>query len=78
MIEEVSIAQVFVNANISSSLKINFKLRGTNHYLEGGIGLKHDNTMIVGADVSHTGKGPNAACPSMAGVVATCCSYMQA
>lgn len=28
--------------------------------------------MIVGADVSHTGKGRDATCPSMAGVVATC------
>jgi eukaryotic translation initiation factor 2C len=34
-----------------------------------------NNTMIVGADVTHPGKGPNKSAPSMAGVVATCDSH---
>ena len=57
---------------ISCSLKFNFKLGGQNHAIQNGItGLK-DNTMIVGADVTHSAKGPveNGA-PSLAGVVAS-------
>lgn len=47
------------------------KLGGINHQLENGpVGLK-SNTMIVGADVSHTQKNSNQSCPSVAGVVAT-------
>ncbi|KAF7879476.1 hypothetical protein EAF04_000672 [Stromatinia cepivora] len=60
------------------SLKINFKLGGTSHFLKTQAsesilwaGAK-PNTMIVGADVSHAGKGKDPTCPSMAGVVATC------
>lgn len=55
------------------SLKINFKLGGTNHQVK-TLGVKK-NTMIVGADVTHPRKimDPNQyePCPSMAGVVAT-------
>lgn len=54
---------------ICSSLKINFKLGGINHKIE-NIPLK-DRTMIMGADVTHVGKGQDDACPSQAGVVAT-------
>ncbi|KAM0130744.1 hypothetical protein ACHAO1_007696 [Botrytis cinerea] len=56
-----------VLANIA--LKINFKLGGINHKIE-NIPLK-DRTMIMGADVTHVGKGQDDACPSQAGVVAT-------
>ncbi|KAJ8065322.1 hypothetical protein OCU04_006012 [Sclerotinia nivalis] len=75
---------VGVISNIS--LKINFKLGGTSHFLKTQApesilwaGAK-PNTMIVGADVSHAGKGRDTACPSMAVVVATyderCSQYL--
>ncbi|KAF5870268.1 putative piwi-domain-containing protein [Botrytis fragariae] len=54
-------------ANIA--LKINFKLGGINHRIA-NIPLR-DRTMIMGADVTHVGKGQDDACPSQAGVVAT-------
>ncbi|TGO65639.1 hypothetical protein BELL_1003g00030 [Botrytis elliptica] len=60
------------------SLKINFKSGGTSHFLNDVASQRifwagaKANTMIVGADVSHAGKGTDATCPSMAGVVATC------
>lgn len=59
--------------NRRNSLKVNFKLGGVNHCLnnEPWCGAKN-NTMIVGADVTHIGKDPNSTVPSMAGVVATC------
>ncbi|TVY82147.1 Protein argonaute-2, partial [Lachnellula suecica] len=54
-------------------LKINVKLGGTNNKLRGGLSQLKGTTMIVGADVTHPGKGRiDASCPSMAGVVATC------
>ncbi|TGO52411.1 hypothetical protein BOTNAR_0325g00040 [Botryotinia narcissicola] len=62
----------------STNLKINFKLGGISHFLNDGASQRifwagaKANTMIVGADVSHAGKGRDATCPSMAGVVATC------
>ncbi|KAI9646022.1 hypothetical protein NHQ30_005460 [Ciborinia camelliae] len=75
---------VGVIANIS--LNINFKMRGTSHHLKDQAGKDilwagaKPNTMIVGADVSHAGKGSDATCPSMAGVVATydqrCSQYL--
>ncbi|KAF5873532.1 putative piwi-domain-containing protein [Botrytis fragariae] len=69
-------SDVGVISNIS--LKINFKLGGVSHFLNDEAGQRifwagaKANTMIVGADVSHAGKGRDATCPSMAGVVATC------
>ncbi|KAF7949123.1 hypothetical protein EAE96_008292 [Botrytis aclada] len=60
------------------SLKINFKLGGVSHFLNDEASQRilwagaMANTMIVGADVSHAGKGMDSTCPSMAGVVATC------
>ncbi|TGO14137.1 hypothetical protein BTUL_0057g00030 [Botrytis tulipae] len=54
-------------ANIA--LKINFKLGGINHRIT-NLPLR-DRTMIMGADVTHVGKGQDDACPSQAGVVAT-------
>ncbi|KAF7928120.1 uncharacterized protein EAE97_009918 [Botrytis byssoidea] len=54
-------------ANIA--LKINFKLGGINHRIS-NLPLR-DRTMIMGADVTHVGKGQDDACPSQAGVVAT-------
>ncbi|TGO35544.1 hypothetical protein BHYA_0154g00060 [Botrytis hyacinthi] len=69
-------SDIGVISNIS--LKINFKLGGISHFLNDGAGQRifwagaKANTMIVGADVSHAGKGRDATCPSMAGVVATC------
>jgi len=54
-------------------MKVNFKLGGINL----GPNLKDwestlgGRTMIVGADVTHPGKGDRS-CPSLAGVVATC------
>ncbi|KAF7901748.1 uncharacterized protein EAF01_007047 [Botrytis porri] len=68
-------SDIGVISNIS--LKINFKLGGVSHFLNDGAGQRilwagaKANTMIVGADVSHAGKGRDATCPSMAGVVAT-------
>ncbi|TGO90691.1 hypothetical protein BPOR_0054g00020 [Botrytis porri] len=56
-----------LTANIA--LKINFKLGGVNHRIT-NIPLR-DRTMIMGADVTHVGKGQDDACPSQAGVVAT-------
>lgn len=53
---------------ITGSLKINFKLGGRNHDIKGGLGLKQ-NTMVVGADVTHY-TSPDAGCPSLAGIVA--------
>jgi hypothetical protein len=59
--------------NAKFSMKVNFKLRGTNH----GLADNYDwygakaHTMIVGADVTHPGKTTNPTMPSMAGVVAT-------
>lgn len=50
------------------SLKINLKLRGTNHTIEVDWGLKFDDNMIMGADVTHPATGN---CPSLAAVVAT-------
>ncbi|TEY53574.1 hypothetical protein BOTCAL_0244g00010 [Botryotinia calthae] len=73
---------VGVISNIS--LKINFKLGGVSHFLNDQTSQRifwagaKVNTMIVGADVSHAGKGRDATCPSMAGIVATCdqqCSH---
>ncbi len=64
-----------------SSLKLNSKLKGTNHKVVGSIyGAGDPNRiMIVGADVTHPGPG-NDHCPSMAGVVATdeddTCQYL--
>ncbi|KAK0101471.1 hypothetical protein ONS95_006642 [Cadophora gregata] len=52
------------------ALKINVKLRGTNHRLQCGSGL-FINTMVVGADVTHPGRASADTCPSLAGVVAT-------
>ncbi|KAF7897184.1 hypothetical protein EAF00_005412 [Botryotinia globosa] len=69
-------SDIGVISNIS--LKINFKLGGISHFLNDGTSQRifwagaKANTMIVGADVSHAGKGRDATCPSMAGVVATC------
>ncbi|KAF7881056.1 uncharacterized protein EAF02_006947 [Botrytis sinoallii] len=63
---------------LNISLKINFKLGGTSHFISDEASQRifwagaKANTMIVGADVSHAGKGRDATCPSMAGVVATC------
>lgn len=57
-------------ADESSSLKVNFKLGGTNHEIVKGFGLLA-NTMIVGADVTHPGRASALSCPSIAGVVAT-------
>lgn len=52
------------------SLKFNFKLDGRNHNV-GNIGLK-TNTMVIGADVSHSAKGTTEnGAPSMAAVVST-------
>ncbi|TVY33445.1 Protein argonaute [Lachnellula subtilissima] len=56
---------------IISSLKINFKLGGTNHRLSVADLPVKPMTMIVGADVTHEGKRDDG-CPSLAGVVATC------
>ncbi|ESZ93179.1 hypothetical protein SBOR_6458 [Sclerotinia borealis F-4128] len=65
------------------SLKVNFKLGGINHVIgnsENYYGFrgciptqtdKVNRVMIVGADVSHAGKGPDTGCPSMAGIVAS-------
>jgi hypothetical protein len=50
-------------------LKINIKLGGIN-YVVNGISIKL-NTMVVGADVTHPGRGPYESAPSIAGVVAT-------
>ncbi|KUJ21351.1 Piwi-domain-containing protein [Mollisia scopiformis] len=55
------------------ALKINFKLGGVNHRLAGTSGVKL-NTMLVGADVTHSGKGADPGCPSLAGVVSSCSS----
>ncbi|KAB8294275.1 hypothetical protein EYC80_009701 [Monilinia laxa] len=64
-------------ANIA--LKINFKLGGISHRVSvpgtrnpdpTGPGVK-DGTVIIGADVTHVGKGQDGGCPSQAGVVAT-------
>ncbi|KAF7937288.1 uncharacterized protein EAE98_001602 [Botrytis deweyae] len=60
------------------SLKANFKLGGTNHII-GDVkepsklirSIRNDSLMIVGADVSHPGKGLDPECPSIAGVVAS-------
>ncbi|TVY43663.1 Protein argonaute [Lachnellula occidentalis] len=54
-----------------NGLKINFKLSGTNHRLSARDLPVRPMTMIIGADVTHPGKGDDG-CPSMAGVVATC------
>ncbi|TGO35543.1 hypothetical protein BHYA_0154g00050 [Botrytis hyacinthi] len=60
------------------SLRANFKLGGTNHIigdveepLELIESIRNDSLMIVGADVSHPGKGLDPECPSMAGIVAS-------
>ncbi len=45
-------------------------MKGTNHWLHDNLGV-NANTMIVGADVTHSGKGADPGYPSMAGVVAT-------
>ncbi|TVY81280.1 putative protein tag-76 [Lachnellula suecica] len=58
---------------MDSSMKINYKLRGTNHKLEFPWYGANATTMVVGADVTHSAKGSNA--PSVAGVVATCDEY---
>ncbi|TGO08681.1 hypothetical protein BTUL_0196g00050 [Botrytis tulipae] len=58
------------------SLKANLKLGGINHMI-GDAGesskliesIQNDSLMIVGADVSHPGKGLDPECPSIAGVV---------
>ncbi|TGO18599.1 hypothetical protein BPAE_0378g00050 [Botrytis paeoniae] len=69
-------SDIGVISNIS--LKINFKLGGVSHFLNDEASQRifcagaKANMMIVGADVSHAGKGRDATCPSMAGVVATC------
>ncbi|TGO47378.1 hypothetical protein BCON_0280g00050 [Botryotinia convoluta] len=69
-------SDIGVISNIS--LKINFKLGGVSHFLNDKASQRifwagaKANTMIVGADVSHAGKGRDTTCPSMAGVVATC------
>lgn len=52
------------------SLKVNYKLGGRNHALYEGVLLKNVNTLIIGADVTHPGKGKDPGSPSMAGVVA--------
>ncbi|KAF7911733.1 uncharacterized protein EAE98_011848 [Botrytis deweyae] len=54
-------------ANIA--LKINFKLGGRSHHVQ-DLGVEN-GTMIMGADVTHVGKGQDDGCPSQAGVVAT-------
>jgi hypothetical protein len=62
-----------MKADFPVSLKVNFKLGGTSHRLANHVnwyGAK-DNTMIVGADVTHPGKTNNPTTPSMAGIVAT-------
>ncbi|TGO08682.1 hypothetical protein BTUL_0196g00060 [Botrytis tulipae] len=75
-IRNVFQTDIGVISNIS--LKINFKLGGISHLLNDEASQRifwagaKANTMIVGADVSHAGKGRDATCPSMAGVVATC------
>ena len=51
-------------------MKINFKLGGTNHQIHGSTGLK-SRTIVFGADVTHSGKGQDPGCPSLAGVVAS-------
>ncbi|KAF4634153.1 hypothetical protein G7Y89_g3969 [Cudoniella acicularis] len=51
-------------------LKINYKLEGRYHRVQYGLGLGDGETIIVGADVTHGGKGLDQGCPSMAGVVA--------
>lgn len=53
------------------SLKVNLKLGGTLHQIEGVKNFwgAKVNTMIVGADVTHPGKSQE--CPSLAGIVAT-------
>lgn len=51
------------------SLKINFKLGGRSHHVQ-DLGVEN-GTMIMGADVTHVGKGQDDGCPSQAGVVAT-------
>lgn len=55
----------------NDSLKFNFKLGGRNHSIGNIPGLRQ-GTIIMGADVTHSGKGihDNGA-PSLAGVVAT-------
>lgn len=58
-------------ANVA--MKFNLKLGGTNHVLKA---TQHENrdfqqTMIVGADVSHSGAGSAEGTPSIAAVVAT-------
>ncbi|KAG9233432.1 Piwi domain-containing protein [Amylocarpus encephaloides] len=61
-----------VFANIC--LKINFKLGGRNHTLRDGLGLRQD-TLVVGADVTHPGRCPDPGCPSLAGLVACDASH---
>ncbi|KUJ21353.1 Piwi-domain-containing protein [Mollisia scopiformis] len=58
-------------------MKINFKLGGVNQVVLSDsntwmAGVKR-GTMIVGADVTHSGKGLDSTIPSLAAVVATCC-----
>jgi eukaryotic translation initiation factor 2C len=54
-------------------MKLNFKTGGTGHILndDPNWGGANGGTMIVGADVSHSGNGPDPHCPSLAGLVAT-------
>lgn len=54
---------------ILRSLKFNLKLGGTSHDLGHDWDSKFDNTMIMGADVTHPGR--DGSCPSLAAVVAT-------
>jgi eukaryotic translation initiation factor 2C len=58
-------------AETFGSLKFNFKIGGVNHILQhNSIGVK-DSTMLVGADVTHAGKGKDPGCPSIVGIVST-------
>ncbi|KJK73539.1 hypothetical protein H634G_11210 [Metarhizium anisopliae BRIP 53293] len=54
-------------------LKVNLKLRGQNHYIDGsqlGI-LGEGKTMLVGIDVTHPSPGSSQNAPSVAGIVAS-------
>ncbi|KAG4432889.1 hypothetical protein IFR05_011635 [Cadophora sp. M221] len=55
-------------------LKVNFKLGGRSHEVEPWCGASPES-MIVGADVTHSGKGRDPNTPSLSGVVATCSEH---
>lgn len=53
-----------------SRMIINFKQGGINHALIPKVAI-NKRTMIVGADVTHSGQGRDPGCPSLAGIVAS-------